>query len=133
MPGPDDHRFPEKSIMDETPRLLSAEDCERVLRAVLKLSRQTGENRSSSAQPPNLFSWWNSELRWARNTVVLATGRRDIRLRADAITNQTDTISLQGLIEAGKNKAELQRRFQFKRLELTPPHFASPNTLIWSD
>ncbi len=118
-------------MIDEAPRLLPPEDCERVLRAVIQLSRQTREN--DDIQSPTLFSWWNSELRWARNAIVLASGRRDIRLTTGATTNQTDTVSLQGLIEADKNKAEFQQRFQFENLELTAPRFAAPKTLVWSD
>ncbi len=111
----------------DNPRLLPVEECERVLRLI---SARRPKGRRA---PARIFSWWNGEIRWGRNTVTLVTARRNINLASDAATNQTDDVSLESLIQADRNRDELVKSFAFPSLGLSAPDLPEPKTTIWSD
>src|SRR5689334_21296484 len=91
-------------------RILSKAECDAIAQRVFNLARGGGETRV------RIHSWWNGELRWARNRVSLASDRRDIRLvvqrtvgigRGEVTTNQLDDVSLEAAVRAAERNAEL--------------------------
>ncbi|HEY9448627.1 MAG TPA: metallopeptidase TldD-related protein [Gemmatimonadaceae bacterium] len=127
-------------------RILTAEECEAIARRVIGFAQGEGETRVE------LLSWWQGELRWARNRVSLATDRRTVQLRvlrgprgrsADmggglATTNQLDDISLESVVRAAERNGRLQRERSgawAPGLSFTPPYpeMTYPPTAIWSD
>ncbi|HEU6449803.1 MAG TPA: metallopeptidase TldD-related protein [Gemmatimonadaceae bacterium] len=118
-------------------RILSREECERIVQRVLRFAKGGGETRV------RILSWWNGELRWARNRVSLASDRRDIRMevwrtvgvgRGNVSTNQLDDASLEATVRAAERAAV----FSPQILRSPPgmpaaPHAERPATQIWSD
>lgn len=118
-------------------RILSTEECEAIARRVFDAAQGGGETRVG------ISSWWQGELRWARNRVSLASDRRDIRLRVTrivdravgiVITNQVDDVSLAAAVRAAERSAQLQPQFVGSAAFYPPrPSFETPETAIWSD
>lgn len=118
-------------------RTLSRDDCERIARRVFAFARDGGETRVG------IFSWWNGELRWARNRVSLASDRRDIRIDIDrrvgmgvghATTNQLDDESIESAVrDAERGARHFPLIFRQPRLRPPIPSPDRPKTAIWSD
>ena len=101
--------------LDDSTRILTVDECEAIARRVRSFARGGGRTGVY------VMSWWNGELRWARNRVSLAGDRRDtvvfvsrtIRgIPATTETNQLDDASL----EAAVRHAEQELRFGRARL-----------------
>jgi len=118
-------------------RILSAEECESIAHRVFAFARGDGETKI------RLTSWWNGELRWARNRVSLASDRRDLRLqiwrdvgvgRGNVETNQLDDASLEAAVRGAERSARLSPLVR-RPPEIMPPFpaFAQPKTTIWAD
>jgi predicted Zn-dependent protease len=126
-------------LMDgaESERIPSKDECDVIARRIFKFARGGGETRV------RLLSWWNGELRWARNRVSLASDRRDIRAeiwrtvgfgRGAVSTNQLDDVSLEDAVRGAERSAEISPAIVRPRPGLPPlPHATRPQTAIWSD
>jgi predicted Zn-dependent protease len=122
---------------EESERILSKDVCDAIVRRVIGFAKGGGETWV------RLHSWWNGELRWARNRVNLASDRRDIRVeiwrtvgigRGSAITNQLDGVSLEAAVRAAERNAELAPQTQHEARGIPPAPAATwPATAIWSD
>jgi predicted Zn-dependent protease len=116
-------------------RILSKAECETIAQRIFELARGGGETLV------HILSWWNGELRWARNRVSLASDRRDIRIqvtrrvgagRRSVSTNQLDDVSLEAAVRA----AERGWVPSPLRTPLGIPPVPTPErspTAIWSD
>ena len=91
---------------EDAERILSREACEAIVQRVFAMARGGGETRVA------IGSWWQGELRWARNRVSLASDRRTIRVEihrrihngwiGNVVTNQLDDESLQSAVRAAE-------------------------------
>jgi predicted Zn-dependent protease len=118
-------------------RILSQQDCENIAKRVFAFASGPGETIV------DILSWWNGELRWARNRASLASDRRDIRIeisrdaglgRGNVSTNQIDDESLRSAVHGAERSAMLApvpRRPPLVHPPLPDP--ARPGTAIWSD
>jgi predicted Zn-dependent protease len=123
-------------LADEA-RILSEQDCEAIAKRVFAFASGPGETYVS------VMSWWNGELRWARNRTSLASDRRDIRLeitrdvgvgRGMVDTNQLDDVSLESAVRAAEREAVLAPIIRRPpQVEPPLPHAERPQTAIWSD
>jgi len=96
--------------MSET-RILTEADCREIFERVKALARGGGETAIS------ITSWWQGELRWARNRVSLSSDRRDVEIsvtrtlerggRGDVTTNQLDDHSLEAAVRAAERMSKL--------------------------
>ena len=137
---------PVRLLADDGQRILTAGECEAIAQRVIGFARGEGETRVE------VLSWWQGELRWARNRVSLATDRRTVQLRvlrgprgrsADmqgglATTNQLDDVSLESVVRAAERNGRIQRERSgawLPGLSFFPPHpeMTYPPTAIWSD
>lgn len=130
-------RLTEGNFATDANRLLSQTDCETLARRIFGFAKGREESRVG------ISSWWQGELRWARNRVSLASDRRNIRITimrrvygrwGFATTNQTDDVSLEDTVRA----AELQAFLRGAGDRIPPfippiPYIAFPKTTIWSD
>ncbi len=125
--------------MGESERVLSKEQCEAIARRVFGFAQGGGETRVAIA------SWWQGELRWARNRVSLASDRRDISISVQrrvsghggwfgVSTNQTDDVSLASAVRAAERQWELAAPAGIPSpFEPPIPDLARPKTAIWSE
>lgn len=120
---------------EDAPRILSKAECEDIVRRTFGMA-QGGETRVT------IHSWWDGELRWARNRVSMASDRRDVTIRVDryvdgawgsVTTNQTDDASLLAAVHAAERNSR-HHPFTRRPAYLPPiPELARPTTTIWSD
>jgi predicted Zn-dependent protease len=118
-------------------RILSADECDATARRVFAFARGDGETRV------RLSSWWNGEVRWARNRVSLASDRRDIRVtlwrdvgagRGHVGTNQLDDDSLEAAVRAAE-RAATKDAIERRPVPFIPPvpRVERPQSAIWSE
>ncbi|HEY9426557.1 MAG TPA: metallopeptidase TldD-related protein [Gemmatimonadaceae bacterium] len=125
--------------LDDSHRILSREECDAIAKRVFSFAQGGGETRVK------ISSWWQGELRWARNRVSLAGDRRDIKVSitrgqpfsgqlGTASTNQLDGVSLESAVRAAERSRALAD------YNPPPPPFAPPfpppkrpASKIWSD
>jgi len=123
----------------DSARFLSKAECEAIARRVFALARGGGQSQVA------ISSWWQGELRWARNRVNLASDRRDIRVRIErtvidghsgaVTTNQTDDASLEAAVRAAERNAAV-RPAGLRPVPFEPPpvpRMLRPTTAIWSE
>jgi len=123
--------------LSDDSRILSEQDCQAIAKRVFAFANGGGETSV------NLMSWWNGELRWARNRTTLASDRRDIRLeiwrdvgkgRGNVSTNQLDDASLEAAVRAAERSAVLAPIIRRPTPTQPPlPNPERPKTAIWSD
>ncbi|HWZ59864.1 MAG TPA: hypothetical protein VNW46_12895, partial [Gemmatimonadaceae bacterium] len=120
----------------DSDRILSGDECEAIAKRALGFARAGGETNV------RILSWWNGELRWARNRVSLASDRRDIRVevwrdvrggRGMVTTNQVDDVSLEAAVRAAERVAPLSRERHPVSFHPPMPRHERPQTPIWSD
>ena len=121
----------------EDERILSEEACDLLAKRVYRFARGGGDTQVF------IQSWWNGEMRWARNRANLGSDRRDIRIevtrsvgtgRGNVSTNQTDDASLEAAVRGAERSAALivgNRRRLPPEPPLPLPVFSQ--TAIWSD
>ncbi len=123
--------------LQDSDRILSERECRAIAERVFAFARGGGETKVF------LSSWWNGELRWARNRTSLAADRRDLRVivrrtvgvgEGNVVTNQVDDASLEAAVRAAERSAILSPRLEH------PPPYEPPlprgkwaETDIWSD
>ncbi|HXE57158.1 MAG TPA: metallopeptidase TldD-related protein [Gemmatimonadales bacterium] len=119
-------------------RILSAEDCEALLARAHAFARGGGDTTIG------VSSWWQGELRWARNRVALASDRRNIGVTVTRTvrgghpgyvsTNQIDDVSLEAAVRAAERLSRLEARMG-RGLGYFPPQpaYERPESTIWSD
>jgi predicted Zn-dependent protease len=123
---------------EQTVRILRHDDVKRIVDRIQDFA--SGGGAISIA----VRSWWNGELRWARNRVNLASDRRDVRVWVrrrlggsltvgDMETNQIDDDALLATVRAAERSAGLRpfREARDMPLEVSPLPY--PTTTIWSD
>ncbi len=117
-------------------RILSRDQSE----ALMKRIRGFSSNEGTTVI--RLTSWWNGELRWARNRVQMASDRRHVSVyinrvflwgQGNASTNQLDDVSLQSTVVAAERAAQLSREQRFNDVIVRPPEAPVLNTKVWSD
>lgn len=125
-----------RSLADDE-RILSQEACDALAKRIYRFARGGGETKVS------IRSWWNGEMRWARNRATLGSDRRDIRIEVirelgvgygNVSTNQVDDISLEAAVRGAERTATLFPAIMRKMPPEPPlpvPDF--PQTKIWSD
>ena len=125
-----------RSLTDDD-RILSQEACEAIAKRIYRFARGGGETKVS------IRSWWNGEMRWARNRAMLGSDRRDIRIEVTRVlgvghgnvsTNQVDDASLEAAVRGAERSAALYPMVLRKvppEPPLPVPDF--PRTKIWSD
>jgi predicted Zn-dependent protease len=121
----------------ESPRFLSHDAVNQIVARLRNFARGGGEIGIE------LNGWWNSELRWARNRVSLASDRRDVDLNVSrrigagyslASTNQLDDRSLEAVVRAAERGALSGNTLRIIHdIELQAPERPIPVTAIWSD
>jgi predicted Zn-dependent protease len=125
------------ALADES-RILAPEACQALLGRVHAFARGGGDTAVEIA------SWWQGELRWARNRVSLASDRRNVTLRVfralpesatcAVVTNQLDDVSLESAVRAAERLARLDADPGRGSGHHPPlPAYARPDGAIWSD
>ncbi len=132
------NQFPnDRQPDDVTPRILPRAEVERIIERVLVTIKTRDNGSMVSVQ-----SWWNGELRWARNRVSLASDRRDIQVvvtrRIDgaagtAVTNQLDDLSLEAAVRSAERSARNANERELLRFKTVAPNLPRPETILWSD
>lgn len=124
---------------DGARRVLSREACTEIAERVRRFASGDG------LTGVYITSWWNGELRWARNQVTLASDRRSVSITIQrsrmghpaasgtASCNQLDDESLRAAVRSAEWAASLQNLNS--RPPVTPerPDYDLPETRIWSD
>lgn len=120
-------------------RILTREDCQAILARAQAFAKGGGDTAIA------VSSWWQGELRWARNRASLSSDRRNIRLevirtladgdRRAVVTNQLDDASLEAAVRAAERKSA-RGRLAGRGLGYFPPlpqyeQFA--DAAIWSE
>ncbi len=120
-------------------RILSREDCQAILERAHALAEGGGETEVL------ISSWWQGELRWARNRVSMASDRRNLSIQVRrtlpagaqgaAQTNQLDDASLRGVVHAAERASGLRAKHgrgvgYYPEL---PPYDLPSGAPIWSD
>lgn len=129
---------PTRLLDADEERVLSREECEELFHRVSSFARGGGDTEVV------LSSWWQGELRWARNRVSLASDRRDTRIvvrrtilngetRA-VVTNQLDDASLEAAVRAAERASGMSSRMG-RGVGFHPklPEYQRPTGAIWSD
>jgi predicted Zn-dependent protease len=119
-------------------RVLSREECDEIFRRVTALARGGGYTRVA------LSSWWQGELRWARNRVSLSSDRRHDRVivqrsihnggQGGAVTDQFDDASLEAAVRAAERISGMGSRMGYG-VGFYPelPEYQRPDGAVWSD
>jgi predicted Zn-dependent protease len=119
-------------------RILTREDCDRIFARVRAFARGGGDTTVT------MSSWWQGELRWARNRVSLASDRRDNVVAvartiengeiAAVVTNQLDDVSLEAAVRAAERRSGLGSKMG-RGIGFYPklPSYERPPGAIWSD
>jgi predicted Zn-dependent protease len=123
----------------DSERILSRAECEAIARRAYNFASGGGETRVA------IQSWWQGELRWARNRVSLASDRRDIvvtiersanidqETRGVATTNQLDDASLRAAVGAAERWRLFAEAPPPEPFHPARPAFTVPASAIWSD
>lgn len=118
-------------------RLIDEQEAKDLLHKIQKIADPSGEDVAI-----RLMGWWQSELRWSRNRISLASDRRDITLQVSrrvngvwgsGSTNQLDDYSIKGVIDLAERTASLRNKRVTDMFEIDPPQLPEPSPEIWSD
>ncbi len=123
---------------DNDERYLSREASDSIVQRVRSFMRDGGTIFV------NVESWWNGELRWARNRVNLAADRCNTEVQVTRIlnggasgnssTNQLDNTSLEAVVRAAERRAhEPDKQNVLAENILLPPQLPKSSSIIWSD
>ena len=133
-------RGDEPTRLVEGQRILSSEECDEIFRRVVSFAKGGGETAVG------ISSWWQGELRWARNRVSLASDRRNNSVRVQrtihngqqrsVTTNQLDDRSLEAAVRAAE-RASAMGSSMGREIASYPnpklPVYQRPEGAIWSD
>lgn len=118
-------------------RLPDKGKAESVFRKIIEITGGDEDNLVIS-----LSSWWQGEMRWARNRVNLSSDRRDIVLQVSrriygtwgtGLTNQLDDESLAGVVSVAERSAFIRNNREGDLFNPDQPILSVPDTKIWSD
>ena len=124
--------------LQDSQRILSRQECDAIFK------RASGFAKGGGDTTVEISSWWQGELRWARNRVSLASDRRENTVTVHravqrgvtgrAQTNQFDDFSLEAAVRAAERVSRLDAQGG-KGLGFTPPapKYERPQSAIWSD
>ena len=133
----DEPRRLEESAEDGQ-RLLTTEECDAIFARATALAKGGGDTQVS------ISSWWQGELRWARNRVSLASDRRNDTVTvvrtirngatASATTNQLDDVSLEATVRSAERISGFGSKMG-RGVGFYPklPYYQRPPGAIWSD
>ena len=123
----------------DSARFLAKNECEAIARRAFNFASGGGRT------VVRISSWWQGEVRWARNRVSLASDRRDISVNigrivvdehaGEVVTNQTDDASLEAAVRAAERMAYVHHA-GLRPVPFDPPPvpiLPRPTTAIWSD
>ncbi len=120
-----------------TPRILSSEDCQAIIKNVLDASSGHGSLNVS------ISTWWNGELRWARNRIWDSNDRRNINVRitrqigqnrGDVSVNQIDKLSIQAAVRFAESIASMDPSVaRSEEMIPAPPILDKSDMLIWDE
>ncbi len=123
--------------LQDSDRIISEAECRAIAERTFAFASGGGETKVS------LLSWWNGELRWARNRMSLAGDRRDLRVivrrtvgvgEGNVVTNQVDDASLEAAVRAAERSALLSPRIEHPPAYEPPlPRGEWPEPTTWSD
>ncbi|HEY9450982.1 MAG TPA: metallopeptidase TldD-related protein [Gemmatimonadaceae bacterium] len=131
-------RRDEPTRLVEVERVLSREECDEIFQRVTAFANGGGETAVG------ISSWWQGEVRWARNRVSLASDRRNDTvvvqrtihngMSARITTNQLDDRSLEAAVRAAERASAMVSRMGhgvgfYPKL----PEYERPAGAIWSD
>ena len=119
-------------------RILSREECDALYQRIVAFARGGGETRVK------ITSWWQGELRWARNRVSVGSDRRDVQVgitrtisngvEGGALTNQLDDESLEDAVRAAERVSKLRARMgNGSGYHPKLPEYTRPTSTVWSD
>lgn len=120
---------------EETQRLLSEEACEEIWQKVRGFASKEGRTAVQ------VFSHWNAEVRWSRNSIHSVVERRDVSIRIRRFfgnnlgymaTNQIDDDSLRNAVQECEARAALSKTLPLD-MPTSPAVLDVPEVSIWSD
>lgn len=123
---------------EEDSRILSEAECRELLERAHALARGGGDTAVS------IKSWWQGELRWARNRATLSSDRRNIEVEVhrktptgrpvSVTTNQIDDAALEAAVRAAERASMKRAGPDDPSLVPAVPSYTRPPTAqIWSD
>lgn len=86
--------------------------------------------------------WWQSEMRWVRNSLSGSSDRRDLSIRCDvqsgaatgsATTNQIDDASLKGMVKQAERNAYFRTLRRNEVMQILPPTLPQAGATVWSE
>lgn len=123
---------------DRASRILTEAECRDILQRVQAMARGGGETTV------RIKSWWQGELRWARNRATVAGDRRNIEVQivrspeyfgsSTVTTNQIDDAALEAAVRAAEWEARIKdARIPFREFLPKFPEYKRPPTApIWA-
>ncbi len=118
-------------------RILSPEDCQAIVKDVIDASSADGGLSVS------ISTWWNGELRWARNRIWDSNDRRNINVTINrqirrnsggVIVNQIDKESIQAAVRFAESIATMNPRpVGEEEMVPEPPLLNKSEMIIWDD
>ena len=119
-------------------RILSRAECDALYQRIVAFARGGGETNV------RISSWWQGELRWARNRVSVGSDRRDVRViigrtipngaGGGATSNQLDDASLEAAVRAAERVSKLGSQMGNGSGDYpTLPEYTRPASTVWSD
>ena len=131
-------RGDEPARLADGDRILSRVACDEIFARVSAMAQGGGSTSIS------ISSWWQGELRWARNRVSLASDRRDNTVIVErtiengavgiVVTNQLDDVSLEAAVRAAERISGMNSKMG-RGVGFYPklPEYERPPGAIWSD
>ena len=128
-----------RSPTAEDSLILSEEECRQILERAHAFANGGGETGVS------IRSWWQGELRWARNRASLASDRRNIEVAvhrnpggtaggAAVTTNQIDDAALEAAVRAAEWASRRRARPEDPSpVPMVPAYTRQPSAPIWSE
>jgi predicted Zn-dependent protease len=123
---------------DVNAHILSREEMEHII------MRVRGYMQGGGDIGVHIYSWWNGELKWARNRATLACDRRNLTISiarsflsessGTVNTNQVDDASLEAAVRAAERIAKVrsERGRPSTWQNVDAPELPIPNPTIWS-
>jgi len=126
-----------RKYMEEESRILSEAECRQILERAHAFARGGGETAV------RIKSWWQGELRWARNRAALSSDRRNVAVTimrkteyggaGSVTTNQVDDAALEAAVRAAERKSDQDAKPNDPSpTPMIPSYTRQPTAPIWS-